>query len=310
MILGLLLCMLFACLDARLSSTSLVRTYEASTEARFVKMEKRLNEQSMQLEAQSNRIEFLESKVVESENQILKQNSVIDTLKKSFFKNKMDMSQLQKRLGVLNTSQRVCSDRLFLLRNQLLKYETFSSKSNDESDDFENPVSKIRITDVPLQENRERRLLVASGSMAPLANQYSAFYAYLSHHELAPGKHHTLIFDTVKTNTDGAYSGITGVYTVPLDGVYGFIYTIRMGCHTAIALAPFEIMKNNDAEGVAFIDVPCNEQNTVTGNVIIHAVQGDKVFIRTHTQHPVDSNIYSDTNGRTSFAGWLIHADQ
>ncbi|VDI65834.1 Hypothetical predicted protein [Mytilus galloprovincialis] len=111
----------------------------------------------------------------------------------------------------------------------------------------------------------ERRLQVASGT----------FYAYFSHHELAPGQHHTLIFDTVKTNTDGAYSGSTGAYTFPLDGVYGFIYSISMGCHTAEAKVPFEIMRNNDAEGVLFIEVHCNEQNTVTGNVIIHAVQGD-----------------------------------
>ncbi|XP_071120747.1 uncharacterized protein [Mytilus edulis] len=310
MIAGLILFMCFACFDARLSSGPQIRTYEASIEDRFMKMEIRLNEQSMQLEAQSNRIEFLEDKVAVSENRIQKQNSVIDTLKKSLFKNKDTMSQLQKWFGVVNTSQRVCSDQLFLLRNQLLKFETFLSKTNDASDDFEKPVSKIRITDVPPQENRERRLLVGS-SISPMAiTQYSAFYAYFSHHELAPGKHHTLIFDTVKTNTDGMYSGSTGVYTVPLDGVYGFIYTIRMGCHTAVAFGAFEIIKNNEVEGVSFINAPCSQQDTVTGNVIIHAVQGDKVFIRTHPQSTIDSNIYSDLNGKTSFSGWLIHADQ
>ncbi|CAC5385768.1 unnamed protein product [Mytilus coruscus] len=107
-----------------------------------------------------------------------------------------------------------------------------------------------------LRDNNKRRLLVGSGTLLIPTTQYSAFYAYFSHHEIAPGNHHTLIFDTVKTNTDGMYSGITGVF--PLDGVYGFIYTIRMGCHTAFAIGTFKIMRNNKIEGVSFIDVPCN----------------------------------------------------
>jgi hypothetical protein len=138
--------------------------------------------------------------------------------------------------------------------------------------------------------------------------QPTAFYAYLSHHEIGINNHHTLIFDTVITNMNSAYSKFTGVFTVPVGGIYGFTYNVRIGCHTSTILGPFEIIKNDVAEGVVFIDDhDCTNQVTVTGNVIIHANSGDKIYIRTHpTYSPIDGNVYSDINGRTSFAGWLI----
>ena len=114
----------------------------------------------------------------------------------------------------------------------------------------------------------------------------------------------------MNTNTDGSFSGFTGVFTTPFDGIYGFIYTIRIGCHTSHTLGAFELVRNTIVEGVEFIgDNTCN-QVTVTGNVIIHANQRDKIYVRTHSSHPIDNNIYSDENGRTSFAGWLIQPDQ
>jgi hypothetical protein len=73
----------------------------------------------------------------------------------------------------------------------------------------------------------------------------------------------------------------------------------RIGCHTSTILGPFEIIKNDVAEGVVFIDDhDCTNQVTVTGNVIIHANSGDKIYIRTHpTYSPIDGNVYSDING-------------
>jgi hypothetical protein len=63
--------------------------------------------------------------------------------------------------------------------------------------------------------------------------------------------HHTLIFDTVITNMNSAYSKFTGVFTVPVGGTYGFTYNVRMGCHTSTTVGPFEIIKNDVAEGNA-----------------------------------------------------------
>jgi len=48
----------------------------------------------------------------------------------------------------------------------------------------------------------------------------------------------------------------------------------------------------------------------MTGNAIIHVIQGDKVYIRTHGTYAADFNIYSATYGKSSFAGWLIGKDE
>jgi hypothetical protein len=40
-----------------------------------------------------------------------------------------------------------------------------------------------------------------------------------------------------------------GVFTVPVGGIYGFTYNVRMGCHTSIAAGPFEIIKNDENPG-------------------------------------------------------------
>lgn len=78
-----------------------------------------------------------------------------------------------------------------------------------------------------------------------------------------------------------------------------------------MTIGPFELLRNNVVEGVVFVEsLNIGDQETVTGNAIIHAEAGDKIFLRTHTSHTIDSNIYSDISGRTSFSGWLIYSDE
>ena len=43
---------------------------------------------------------------------------------------------------------------------------------------------------------------------------------------------------------------------------------------------------------------------TVTGTAVIHVNQGDDVLIRTGTVS--NSDILSDSSGRSSFAGWIL----
>ena len=138
----------------------------------------------------------------------------------------------------------------------------------------------------------------------------TAFYAQLGHTEYGPSKRHTLIFDTVKTNHNEAYSKFSGIFTAPVSGVYCFVYTLRIACRAINVGGSFEIIRNNNVEGSIYaFDDGCNPQVTVTGSAVLHVNQGDEVYIRTHGTYTTEINIYSNTYGRSSFAGWLIGKD-
>jgi hypothetical protein len=100
-----------------------------------------------------------------------------------------------------------------------------------------------------LGEEKTKRLLLQQPSSH--VQSAVAFYAYISHLETVPGAHHMVVFDVVKTNIQGGYNGNTGVFTVPIEGVYVFTYNVRVACHSAIS---FEILKNSTPEGSVYID--------------------------------------------------------
>lgn len=155
-----------------------------------------------------------------------------------------------------------------------------------------------------------RRLLIPNVTSAPPI-KVTAFYAQLSQTEHVPSTHHTLIFDTVKTNQNGAYSKFSGIFTAPVSGVYCFMYTTRVICHSSTVRSSFEIVRNNDVEGSIYTsDDGCLSQVTMTGSAVVHVNQGDEVYIRTHGTYTGNFNILSDTNGKSSFAGWLIGKDE
>ena len=155
-----------------------------------------------------------------------------------------------------------------------------------------------------------RRLLIPNGTSAPPI-KVTAFYAQLSQTEIGPSKHHPIVFDTVITNQNGAYSKFSGIFTAPVRGLYCFMYTTRVSCHSSTLRSSFEIVRNNNVEGSIYTsDDGCISQETMTGSAIIHVYQGDEVYIRTHGTYTADSNIPSDTNGKSSFAGWLIGKDE
>ena len=155
-----------------------------------------------------------------------------------------------------------------------------------------------------------RRLLLPNGTSAPPI-KVTAFYAQLSQPENAPSKHHPIVFDNVITNQNGAYSKFTGIFTASVSGLYCFMYTTRVKCHTSTVHSSIEIVRNNDVEGSIYTaDDGCHSQITMTGSAILHINQGDEVYIRTHGSYTGDFNIYSDTYGKSSFAGWLIGKDE
>ena len=129
-----------------------------------------------------------------------------------------------------------------------------------------------------------------------------AFFAYFSTHNDASSTHHILAFDKVITNIGNAYHPHSGSFLAPRSGVYVFIWTIRLdgnNYHTT------ELLHDNNVINSIYLN-PNNVSGgtTATGTAVVHVNQGEDVLIRTGDIS--NGGILSDTNGRSSFAGWLL----
>ena len=127
-----------------------------------------------------------------------------------------------------------------------------------------------------------------------------AFFAYLSTHNDASSSHYILAFDKVITNIGNAYHANMGAFIAPRSGIYVFIRTVRMNGHNYHTT---ELVHNNTVVNAIYLN-PQNIEGTVTGTAIVHANQGEDVLIRTGTLS--NGAIVSNTNGRSSFAGWML----
>lgn len=112
-----------------------------------------------------------------------------------------------------------------------------------------------------------------------------------------PGSGHTIIYDVVMTNYGGGYNGHTGVYTVPIDGLYSFTWITRVQCSSAYTS---ELHVNNKIAGSVYIYCGSNSN---AGNAVIEVRKGDSVFVRTLAGSGI---IRSNTQGRTSFSGFIV----
>lgn len=126
----------------------------------------------------------------------------------------------------------------------------------------------------------------------------------MDHTEVSPSTHHTIIFDIAITNENNGYHPYSGVFTVPVSGVYVFTFSIRVDCRSQGA---FEIVKNAAVVGVvnAELHLTCI-QDHIGATIVINASKGDDVYVRTHSVLHRTGDIVSDEVGRSSFAGWLI----
>ncbi|KAK3103190.1 hypothetical protein FSP39_017165 [Pinctada imbricata] len=143
----------------------------------------------------------------------------------------------------------------------------------------------------------------SSGNAVP-SGEYPAFYTLLTHQETNISPHHTLVFDTVRTDTHKEYSNYTGAYTVPVAGVYVISWSVRSsGGHS------FELVCNGQVLDSGFNDG--NSQKT-TGKTYLghfkkkggHFKVKDVIFVRTHNSYVGSGYILSNTHGYSTFLGY------
>ena len=129
-----------------------------------------------------------------------------------------------------------------------------------------------------------------------------AFFAYFSTHNPPSMHHHILAFDTVITNVGNAYHPHSGTFIAPRTGLYVFTWTIRLwgdSYHTS------ELLVDNNIVNTIYLSPFNHIDGSVTGTAVVLVNQGDDVLVRTGSNYN-NGDIKSDTNGRSSFAGWIL----
>lgn len=144
------------------------------------------------------------------------------------------------------------------------------------------------------------RLLLSASSID--ANRIVAFHAYISKHTLEITEDYTLIFDVIKTNEGNGYHPATGVFIVPVSGVYVFTWTIRLSLNSRHST---QLMKNTEEVDVIHLSTGGTSTSEVTGVVVIATNEGDDIFVKTLNQFNAGA-IESDYGGRSSFSGWKL----
>jgi hypothetical protein len=98
------------------------------------------------------------------------------------------------------------------------------------------------------------------------------------------------------------YNGITGVFTAPQEGIYVFIWVIRMydAEHSTELLI-------NDFFGALFLQSKNGDDASESGTAIADVGKGDIVFVRIHSMYAVDGKLQSNLHGQPTFYVWLLH---
>ena len=132
------------------------------------------------------------------------------------------------------------------------------------------------------------------------AENHIAFYATLSDHTTL-GQKQTIEFDNIITNIGNGYNGVSGVFTVPIAGIYQFSTTMFQFTSAENEIHT-QLMKNNNPVGQNFGN---SNRASTTQTVIVSAQKGDIVYVRHHEiLASIQQTIYGE--GYSSFSGFLI----
>ena len=140
-------------------------------------------------------------------------------------------------------------------------------------------------------------------SNIPVQPSAVAFYAYMNRAERNIGTHHQLVFDVPVTNHGNGYNKHTGIFTAPRSGVYVFSFTIFPDRGSSIAV---NIYRNSEVVGQVYSLIGNPNFSGTSMVAVLSMTIGDVTFIRTSSTTPSSGSIFSNTDVKSSFAGWKI----
>ncbi|CAC5379879.1 unnamed protein product [Mytilus coruscus] len=235
----------------------------------------------------------MNNKFQNMERKLLDQNKRIQKLEQIVTSQAIEINELNGELAHVKMENSDKQEQISILKKIVLKI--FREQSKREVDP--------EVHDNLVHFDKNKRLLEGI-QPSPIPVHTTAFYAYMNQSLTTQDQNRILIFDTVKTNINGGYNPNTGIFRVPVDGVYGFTFSVR---EDPTSYGSYEIIKNAEAVGSAIGLVEgLAIQQQVIGTVIISASQGDYIFVRTHSSLQHHGAILSNTHGRSMFAGWFI----
>ncbi|XP_076116413.1 uncharacterized protein LOC143083903 [Mytilus galloprovincialis] len=227
---------------------------------------------------------------------------------------------LKKEFDVLKDTARAQNIKIDSLENQLQRCKAcFDFKSSNTTGallskpilparnklNVETPKDKVSVPNNRLQKDfRRNRRLLLSGSNVD-SPPIIAFHAYLSKSEIDPGHHHTIIFDSVLTNSGNGYNKHSGTFIAPENGMYVFAYTVVGYPGSKM---PVHLVVNSNIVGATAADsrsdTPYPSVSTV---VVVYLNQNDTCFLRTSpTTSYIVGNLYSSDWSRSSFSAWKL----
>ena len=110
-----------------------------------------------------------------------------------------------------------------------------------------------------------------------------------------------IVFNTVITNVGGAYSGTTGIFTSPSDGVYGYIWTLTTDDEEYCYVKLYKNGSEEDFRAYARLSGVTSDarsQSIMAANLRLN--KGDRIWLQ------ADDCSYFYGSPYNAFTGWKL----
>ena len=133
-----------------------------------------------------------------------------------------------------------------------------------------------------------------------------AFHAWHSTKKLYVAANQTLTLNHAATNIGNAYDTQTGIFTVPIDGLYDFQATIMSNVNIAVS-AYVGLYVDNEMMARGLSDSSHGYWDQSTIRAVVHVKKGQKVYLQNVSSAATYYSSISEPD--TTFSGFLINAD-